>query len=92
LQQAFQGLAALRGQPVQSADGKELGQVIEVKKDPDGKIQSIQIELGRWLGLGSKTVTINADKFEHLADRVKLLFRGEEVQTMPDVTQKPAGK
>ena len=45
LQQAYQGLAALRGQTVQSADGKELGQVIEVKKDPDGKIQSIQLEL-----------------------------------------------
>ena len=38
LQQAYQGLAALRGQTVQSADGKELGQVVDVKKDPDGRI------------------------------------------------------
>ena len=37
LQQAYQGLAALRGQTVQSSDGKELGQVVEVKKDPDGQ-------------------------------------------------------
>ena len=37
LQQAYQGLVALRGQTVHSADGKELGQVIEVKKDPDAK-------------------------------------------------------
>jgi len=92
LQQAFQGLAALRGRPVLSSDGKELGQVVEVNKGPDGKIESIQLELGRWLGLGSKAVTITADKFEQLADRIKLHLRGEEVQSMPDAGQKPAGK
>ena len=92
LQQAYQGLAALRGLPVQSSDGKELGQVVEVNKGPDGKIQSIQLELDRWLGLGSKAVTITADKFEQLVDRVKLRLRGEEVQSMPDATQKPVGK
>ena len=92
LQQAYQGLAAVRGRPVVSSDGKELGQVVEVTKGPDGKIHSIQVDIGRWLGLGSKTVTINADKFEHLADQVRLHLRGEEVQSMPDTTQKPAGK
>ena len=92
LQQAYQGLAALRGRPVVSSDGKELGQVVEVNKDPDGKVHSIQIDLGRWLGLGSKVVTINTDKFEHLADQVRLHLRGEEVQAMPDTTQKPAAK
>jgi hypothetical protein len=92
LQQALQGLAALRGLPVHGSDGKELGQVVEVNKGPDGKIESIQLELGRWLGLGSKAVTITADKFEHLADRIKLRLRGEEVQSMPDATQKPTGK
>jgi PRC-barrel domain len=92
LQQAYQGLAALRGRSVTSSDGKELGQVVEVNKGPDGKIHSIQVDVGRWLGLGSKTVTINADKFEHLADQVRLRLRGEEVQSMPDTTQKPAGK
>jgi hypothetical protein len=92
LQQAYQGLAALRGQPVVSSDGKELGQVVEVNRGPDGRIHSIQIDVGRWLGLGSKVVTIPADKFEHLADQVRLHLRGEEVQSMPDGTQKPAGK
>ena len=43
LQQAYQGLAALRGLPVHSSDDKELGQVVEVNKSPDGKIQSIQL-------------------------------------------------
>jgi sporulation protein YlmC with PRC-barrel domain len=92
LEQAYEGLAALRGRPVVSSDGKELGQVVEVNKDPDGRIHSIQVDVGRWLGLGSKVVTINADKFEHLADRVRLRLRGEEVQSLPDTSQKPAGK
>ena len=92
LRQAYQGLAALRGLPVHGSDDKEIGQVVEVNKGSDGKIQSIQLELGRWLGLGSKAVTITADKFEQLADRIKLRLRGEEVQSMPDATQKPTGK
>ena len=92
LQQAYQGLAALRGLPAHGSDGKELGQVVEVNRGPDGKIQSIQLELGRWLGLGSKAVTITSDKFEQLADRIKLRLRGEDVQSMPDTSQKPAGK
>jgi len=92
LREAFQGLAALRGRPVFSSDGKELGQVVEVNKDPDGKINSIDIHVGRWLGLGPKVVRITADKFEHLADQVRLRLRGEEVQSMPDAAAKPAGK
>ena len=92
LRQAYQGLAALRGLPVHGSDDKEIGQVVEVNKGSDGKIQSIQLELGRWLGLGTKAVTITADKFEQLADRIKLRLRGEEVQSMPDATQKPTGK
>jgi hypothetical protein len=92
LRDAYQGLAAVRGRPVVSADGKELGQVVEVNKTPDGKIQSIEIHIGRWLGLGDKVVTISADKFEQLADQIRLRLRGDEVSSMPDATQKPAGK
>jgi len=92
LHDAYQGLAALRGRPVVGSDGKELGQVVEVNKTPDGKIQSIEIHIGRWLGLGDKVVTISADKFEQLADKIRLRLRGDEISSMPDATQKPAGK
>jgi hypothetical protein len=37
-------------------------------------------------------VTITADKFEQLVDKVKLRLRGDEVQSMPDETQKATGK
>jgi hypothetical protein len=78
------GLTAIRGLPVFSSDEKDLGQVVDVVKGPDGKVQSIQIEIGRWLGLGSKVVTINADKFEQLADRIKVQLGVNDVRSLPE--------
>ena len=84
LRQAVQGLASLRGMPVYSADDKNLGQVVEVNRGPEGKIQSIEIAVGQWLGLGERTITVTADDFERLADRIKLRLAGEEVRAMPE--------
>jgi len=88
LRQAVQGLAALRGMPVYGSDDKNLGQVVEVMRGPDGKVQSIQVEIGRLLGLGDRVVTINADKFEQLADLIKLRFAGDEVRSLPEAKKK----
>lgn len=88
LRNAVQGLAALRGLPVYGSDNADLGQVVEVSRAPDGTIQSIQIEIGRALGISPRVVTINADKFEQLADRVRLMLRGDEVQRLPEATKR----
>jgi hypothetical protein len=88
LRQAVQGLATLRGMPVYSADDKNLGQVIEVTRGPDGKVESIQIAVGRWLGLGDRVVTITADDFDRLTDRIRLRLAGEEVRTLPEAKSK----
>jgi hypothetical protein len=84
LRQAVAGLASLRGVPVFSSDNKNLGEVAEVTRGPDGKIESIQVAVGRWLGLGDRIVTITADDFERLADRIRLRLAGEEVRAMPE--------
>jgi PRC-barrel domain/Cysteine rich repeat len=84
LRQAVQGLATLRGVPVYSSDDKNLGKVVEVVRGPDGKVQSIQVETGRWLGLGDRVVTISADDFDRLADRIKLRLGGDEVRSLPE--------
>jgi Golgi apparatus protein 1 len=88
LRQAVQGLATLRGLPVYSADDKNVGQVVEVTRGPDGKIQSIEVAVGQWLGLGDRVVMITADDFERMADRVKLRLAGEEVRAMPEAKNK----
>ena len=84
LRQAVQGVASLRGMPVYSSDDKNLGQVVEITRDPDGKVQAIEIAVGRWLGIGDRTITISADEFERLGDRIKLRLGGEEIRAMPE--------
>lgn len=82
--QEDQGLGRLRGLPAFSSDGKNLGQIVHVERGPDGKIQSVQIQVGRLLGLGEKTVTIDGTKLEQLADRVKVMMNSDQIRTLPD--------
>ena len=84
IKQALQGLASLKGMPAYSADGKNLGDVVDVTRGPDGKVQSVQIEVGRFLGVGGKVVTIDANTIEQLADRINLRMTGDSIRAMPD--------
>ncbi len=84
LRHAGQKLAALQNMPVYSADGKDLGKVVEVQRSPDGRIQSVQIQIGRFLGLGDKVVTINAGQFDELANRIMLRMNGDQVGSLPE--------
>jgi sporulation protein YlmC with PRC-barrel domain len=79
-----QGLGHLRGMAVFSSDGRNLGQIIKVERGPDGKIQSVQIEAGRMLGLGEKTVTIPGNKIEQLADRIRVTMSSDQVRNLPE--------
>ncbi|MGA7324956.1 MAG: PRC-barrel domain-containing protein [Rhodomicrobium sp.] len=63
---------ALKGQPVYSADDKDVGQVVNAVRGPDGKLVAVQIEVGRALGLGNRVVTIDADAVQELGNRIKL--------------------
>ena len=86
-----QGLGRLRGLPAFSSDGKNLGQIVHVERGQDGKIQSVQIEVGRLLGLGEKTVTIDGTKLEQLADRVKVMMNSDQIRTLPDTKGQGGG-
>jgi len=44
--------------------------------------------VGRWLGIGDRVVTITADDFERLADRIRLRLAGDEVRAMPEAKSK----
>ena len=83
VQGRMQGLMAQVGMPVYSSDDKALGQVAQVVKGPDGKVQSIQVDIGRMLGLGTKVVTITPDKFEQLAG-IKLRLSDAEIRSLPE--------
>ena len=84
VQTAAGQLANLRGMRVFSSDNRDIGQVVDVQRAADGKIQSIKIEVGRFLGLGSKTIEVNADTIEQLADRIRLRLGGEQIRSLSD--------
>lgn len=89
LRQTAQAFASLRGMPVFASDDKNLGQVVEVARGPDGKIQSVQVQIGRFLGIGDKVVSIDAAQIEQLADRIKLRLNSDQVRSLPEA-KKPS--
>jgi hypothetical protein len=84
IRQVLHGLAALKGMPAFSADGKSLGEVVEVVRAPDGKVQAIHVQVGRFLGIGDRVVTVDGDAFEELADRIKLRITGDAVRSLAE--------
>jgi hypothetical protein len=84
IQKVVQGGLGLRGARVESADNKGVGHVVDVERGSDGKIESVKVEVGRFLGLGSKIVTISGDKLEELGERIRLRISGEQVRTLPE--------
>jgi hypothetical protein len=84
IRQALHGLASLRGMPAFSADGKDLGKVVDVVRGPDGKVQAVNIEVGRFLGIGDRVVTFDRSRFEELADRIRLRIDSDAVRSLPD--------
>lgn len=83
LHQTAQVISKLRGMPVFSSDDRNVGQVVQAIRDPDGKLQAIQVQVGRFLGIGDKVVTINADQLERLGDRIRLRIKGDAISTLP---------
>jgi hypothetical protein len=84
LHEVGQKIGQLRDMPVYSADNKDLGRVVEAVRGPDGKLQSIQIQVGRFLGLGDKVVKIPADQIHEMADRIMLQLNSDQVRNLPE--------
>lgn len=79
-----QKIGKLRDMPVYSSDNKDLGRVVEAMRGPDGKLQAIQIQVGRFLGLGDKVVRIPADQIHEMADRIMLQLNSDQVRNLPE--------
>ncbi len=84
LHEVGQRIGQLRDMPVYSADNKDLGRVVEAVRGPDGKLQSIQIQVGRFLGIGNKVVTIPADQIHEMADHIMLQLNSDQVRNLPE--------
>jgi sporulation protein YlmC with PRC-barrel domain len=84
LRHAGQKLANLKGVTVFSSDGKDVGNVVDAVRGPDGKIQSVQIQIGRLLGIGDKVVAIDADKLQEIGDQIRLRLNADQVRSQPE--------
>ena len=84
LHEVGQKIGQLRDMPVYSADNKDLGRVVEAVRGPDGKLQAIQIQVGRFLGLGDKVVRIPAEQIHEMADRIMLQLNSDQVRNLPE--------
>jgi len=47
------------GRPVQDADSKEMGRVIDVVVDPAGHVRAAVIDFGGFLGVGSRKIAVD---------------------------------
>lgn len=76
------------GWSVYSADGKNVGYVIAVKIAANGKPASIQAGVGGFLGLGARTVQLDAGKFSIGDKRIRLSMTEKEVEALPTLGAK----
>ena len=67
-----------------ASDNSNLGEVVDIKRGADGAIQAIEVEVDRLLGIGGRVVTITADKFEQIGDKVRLMLGRDDVKTLPE--------
>jgi PRC-barrel domain protein len=84
VRQTLHNLATVRGLPVYSSDNEDVGRVVEVVRDGNDKVQALQIDIGRFLGVGGRTITIDANSFEQLADMIRLRLTAEAVRSAPE--------
>jgi PRC-barrel domain len=87
IRQTLHNLVPLRGLPVYSSDNEELGKVVEVVRDANGKVQALQIDIGRFLGVGARMVSVDANSFDEFADKIRLRITGEAMRAAPDATR-----
>jgi len=72
---------------VKTSDGQALGEVRSVVVGPDGKATAIIVEVGGFLNVGERGVSIDATKFTYLKDRNILVaaVAKSDVEKMPAV-------
>jgi sporulation protein YlmC with PRC-barrel domain len=70
------GSAALIGLSVFTSDGREIGKVVDVVREPEPQLVA---EVERWGGIGPHVVLIPIDMFVQRVDRIELTITFEQV-------------
>lgn len=73
--------------PVYSADDRNLGEVVEFRRDNSGKVLGMYADIGGFLGIGETRVLLRPEQFRLGADRVMLTLNSEEAKSLPKIAQ-----
>jgi len=75
------------GKPIYSSDGKNLGEVAEIKRDSTNKVSELQADLGGFLGFGETRVSIPTTQFTFDQEKVILSLKESEINSLTRVVQ-----
>jgi len=77
----------LAGASVQDKNGVSIGSVRKVIVDSDGKPIAVRVDVGGFLGIGTKLVEINASELKYEQDRnvVTTTLRKPEIKALPTI-------
>jgi PRC-barrel domain protein len=84
---------AILGKRVRDAAGKDMGMVVDVLVDRDGKVRAAVIDFGGFLGVGSRKIAINWDLVQFNPENrdapIVLALNRSEVQAAPEYKPAP---
>nr|WP_246367818.1 PRC-barrel domain-containing protein [Aurantimonas endophytica] len=66
------------------ADDEEIGQVAAVLGDQNGQPQAVSVEIGGFLGIGSKTVILMLTDVRLDLGRLRTVLTKDEIENLPD--------
>ena len=77
------------GRPVYSSDNKKIGEIIEIKRDPDNKVTEAYIDIGSFLGIGATRYRVTSDQIQEVKpDGLVLTLKETEVKSVPQAGEK----
>lgn len=78
---------ALKNKVVWSSDQKNVGEVADIVRDRDGRIQELHADIGGFLGFGETRVRVAPDEFSMTDDRIVLTRTEAQVELLPKVIE-----
>ncbi len=85
------------GRMVHDADGRDIGRIVDVVVDPDGQARAIVVDVGGFMGVGSRRVAVSWSSVHvpppgAAEKRVAIDLTDKQIQSAPDYTDrsKPA--
>jgi sporulation protein YlmC with PRC-barrel domain len=81
----------LIGAPVYSADGAEIGTIVDLRLDEAGRVAAVRIEVGARLGFGARRVQLPGNSLSVIRGTAVVDLPKEAVEMLPTVEDLPTG-